>query len=75
MKLLSKFAVATAAVSLATAPIAAQAVERVEAPVVEESELGALGGIGPAFIIIALVAAGMIALLVSDDDDDDAISA
>lgn len=62
---------ATAAASLAVAPVTvqAQSAERASQPVTEESELS--GGIGPALIIVAIAAAGMIALLVTDDDDDE----
>jgi len=65
---------ATAAASLAAAPVAAQAqsAERASQPVTAESELS--GGIGPALIIAAIAAVGMIALIVSDDDDEDPVS-
>ena len=66
---------ATAAASLAAAPVASQArlAERTSQPVSAESELGG-HGIGPALIIVAIAAAGMIALLVTDEDDEDPIS-
>jgi len=62
---------AMAAASLVAAPVAAQAqiAERASEPVSEESKLG--GQIGPALIIVAIAAVGMIALLVTDDDDDE----
>lgn len=60
---------AVAATALAATPIAAQAaVERSNAAVTEEADLG--GSIGPAFIIILIAAAGMAALLLTDDDDE-----
>lgn len=65
-----------AAASLVAAPVAAQsqAAERSSEPAAGESDLA--GGIGPALIIAALAAVGMIALLVTDnDDDEDPISA
>jgi len=68
-----KLALATAAVSLATAPVAAQAAattpERSTAPAAQEARLQ--GGFGPALIIIAIGALGMGLLLLLDDDDND----
>ncbi|MGV2495707.1 hypothetical protein [Pelagerythrobacter aerophilus] len=63
-----------AAASLVAAPVAAQAqvAERASEPVSGESELA--GRIGPALIIVAIAAVGMIALLVTDDDDEDPVS-
>ncbi len=63
---------AAAAASLATAPVAAQAqpAERVSEPMIEESELGG-GKIGPALIVAAIAAVGIIALIVTDNDDDE----
>ncbi|RIV78218.1 hypothetical protein [Pelagerythrobacter aerophilus] len=65
---------AMAAASLVAAPVAAQAqvAERASEPVSGESELA--GRIGPALIIVAIAAVGMIALLVTDDDDEDPVS-
>lgn len=62
---------AMAAVSLVAAPVAAQAqvAERASEPVSGESDLA--GGIGPALIIVAIAAVGMITLLVTDDDEDE----
>ena len=65
---------ATAAASLAAAPIAAQAetAARVSEPVAGASELGGDGeGIGAGLIVAAIAAIGMIVLIVSDDDDDE----
>ncbi|WP_338445515.1 hypothetical protein V5F89_10060 [Pelagerythrobacter marensis] len=66
---------ATAAASLAAAPIAAQAetTARVSEPVTEASELGG-EGIGAGLIVAAIAAVGMIVLIVSDDDDEDPVS-
>lgn len=65
---------AMAAASLVAAPVAAQAqiADRASEPVSGESELA--GRIGPALIIVAIAAVGMIALLVTDDDDEDPVS-
>ncbi|RXZ66375.1 hypothetical protein [Pelagerythrobacter rhizovicinus] len=65
---------AVAAVSLAAAPVAAQAqvAERASAPVSNESELA--GGFGPGLIIAAIAAVGILVLIVSDDDDEDPVS-
>lgn len=65
---------ATAAATLAAAPIAAQAetAARVSEPVAGVSELGGDGeGIGAGLIVAAIAAIGMIVLIVSDDDDDE----
>jgi hypothetical protein len=63
---------ATTAIALAAAPIAAQAQpsDRASEPMIEEAELGG-GKIGPALIIGAIAAVGIIALIVSDNDDDE----
>lgn len=63
-----------AAASLVAAPVAAQAqiADRASEPVSGESKLA--GQIGPALIIVAIAAVGMIALLVTDDDDEDPVS-
>ncbi|ABC63754.1 hypothetical protein ELI_08310 [Erythrobacter litoralis HTCC2594] len=58
---------AGAAAGLVAAPIAAQSTLRTAAPVGDAEELD--GGIGPAFIILALAGAGMAILLLTDDDD------
>lgn len=65
---------AAAAGSLASAPVALQAAEaaplaRASMPSSEASEIG--GGIGATLAVIALAAAGMLALILTDDDDDD----
>ena len=74
---LPKYILATAGAALVAAPIAAQSapvvLDRASAPVTDES--GLVGGIGPAFIIIALAAAGAAILLLTDDDEDTPISA
>ncbi len=69
---------AAAAGSLASAPVALQAAEaaplnRASMPASETSELGGGigGGIGAGIAVIALAAAGMLALILTDDDDDD----
>lgn len=71
MKIRNLF-IATTAAALAAAPMAAQAQssERASEPVIEEAELGG-GKIGPALIIGAIAAVGIIALIVSDNDDDE----
>lgn len=70
MKIRNLF-IATTAAALAAAPIAAQAQpERASEPVIEEAGLGG-GKIGPALIIGAIAAVGIIALIVSDNDDDE----
>ncbi len=69
---LKTLSIAAASVALTAAPIAAHAAassDRVAAPVAETSELA--GGIGPAFIIVALAAVGMGILLLTDDDDNE----
>lgn len=71
-----KLPLALAAASLAAAPVAAQAttvpVDRSSQPAAEDSELR--GGMGPALIIVALAAVGMLVLLLTEDDEDEAFS-
>ena len=63
-----------AAASLVAAPVVAQAqvAERASEPVSGKSELA--GQIGPALIIAAIAAVGMVVLVVTDDDDEDPVS-
>ena len=68
-----KVAFALSAATLVAAPVAAQA-SPVTAPVSGESDMAREARFGPALVIIALAAAGMLALILTDDDDD-AISA
>lgn len=56
-------------VGLLVAPIAAQAADRVAAPVEDTEAFGGASSIG--WILALLVAAGTIAVIVSDSDDDD----
>ncbi|MXO68544.1 hypothetical protein [Pelagerythrobacter marinus] len=72
---LRNFFFATAAASLAAAPVAAQAqaADRAAQPVAGESELAG-SGISAGLIIAALAAIGMVILIVSEDDDEDPVS-
>ena len=64
-----KLALASAALTLAVAPVAAQAApSRAAAPITEESDLGGGNEFVNALIIILIAAIGMGALLLSDDD-------
>lgn len=63
---MTKWIAALAAISLATAPAAAQAA-RAGTPVEEAESLA--GGIGVAWIIAALMVVAAIAILSEDDDD------
>jgi hypothetical protein len=65
MQITKKLMLSVAATGLAAAPIAAQAVAPVGAPITEESQLGSQ--LTPVFIILALAGAGMAALLLTDD--------
>ena len=67
MTFFKKTALALALTGLATAPIAAQALDRPMAPAEGASEVGgdAINGL----IIVALAGVGMAILLATDDDD------
>ena len=70
---LRKFALATAAASLAIAPVAAQAApaSRASAPTTEDSEL-----VGSNMILLAIAAVAIVVgiILLADNGDDDAVS-
>jgi predicted transporter len=63
-------AAAVAALSLATSPAMAQSVDRVSAPVSQESEMG---GSSTLLLVLAVVlfGAGIFFLVDNDDDDPD----
>lgn len=66
-----KLALATAATTLAIAPIGAQAAAPLRAaePVTEASDLAGGSDIVKALIIVLIAGIGMAALLIADDDD------
>ncbi len=72
---LKSLGLAVAALGLATAPVAAQAVASDRsAPIASASELEGQNGVLIAVLAAAAVIAGIV-IIADDDDDDDAVSA
>ena len=68
---IAKMSAAFAAITLAAAPIAAQAdASRIVAPVADTAELGGEFNNGTQLAMIGVVAAAIVALVLITDDDD-----
>ncbi|PZO72667.1 MAG: hypothetical protein DI636_00250 [Pelagerythrobacter marensis] len=67
--MLKKVVLGMSAAALTLSPVVAQAAPA-SAPISGESDMASEARFGPALVIIALAAAGMLALILTDDDED-----